>query len=219
MRYPLLKNAVHSIALLSVTLAGGAHALDIQVLALTSDKAVLAIGGGKPRTMKVGQISPDGVKLISADTRAAVIEFAGKRQTLVMGESLSLAQPAGSGSTTLYADSGGHFFATATVNGSSTIRFLVDTGASMVSLGNGEAKRAGLDYTKGERVVLMTANGATTAYKIKLNSVKVGGITLTNVDALVAEGDGLNMGLLGMSFLNRLEMKRDGDTMTLTRRY
>jgi len=53
---------------------------------------------------------------------------------------------------------------------------------------------------------------------LKLDSVRVGGIELHNVDALVVEG-GLDQALLGMSFLNRVEMQRDGAMMTLTQRF
>lgn len=168
--------------------------------------------------MTVGQTSPDRVKLISANLKTAVIEHNGKQETLVMGESLSLAIPEHSGNTTLFADSGGHFYATTTIK-NSTVRFMVDTGATMVTLSSSEAKRIGLDFAKGERIVMMTANGPVRAYRTKITTMRLGEITLQNVDALVAEGDALNIGLLGMSFLNRLEMKRDGDTMTLRRRY
>ena len=57
------------------------------------------------------------------------------------------------------------------------------------------------------------------AYKLKLDNVRVGEITLNNVDCVVVDGLGLNIALLGMSFLNRTQMKRDGDTLTLVRRY
>jgi len=52
-----------------------------------------------------------------------------------------------------------------------------------------------------------------------LDSVTIGGITAYNVEAVVAEGSGLDVALLGMSFLNRTEMRRDGAYMTLTKRY
>ena len=64
----------------------------------------------------------------------------------------------------------------------------------------------------------MTANGPAQVWKVKLDSVKVGGITLHDVDGAVHGGD-LPMVLLGMSFLNRMEMKRDGDRMVLRRRF
>jgi aspartyl protease family protein len=55
-------------------------------------------------------------------------------------------------------------------------------------------------------------------YRLSLESVKLGDIELRSVDAIVIE-QGLETALLGMSFLNRVEMKRDGSTMTLTRRF
>lgn len=53
---------------------------------------------------------------------------------------------------------------------------------------------------------------------MRLDSVRVGGIELREVDAIVIE-QGLPVALLGMSFLNRVEMKREGETLTLTRRF
>jgi aspartyl protease family protein len=57
-------------------------------------------------------------------------------------------------------------------------------------------------------------------YRVKLDNVRVGDITLNNVDGSVLEGGGLgSFLLLGMSFLNRTQMNRDGDRLTLMRRY
>ena len=64
-----------------------------------------------------------------------------------------------------------------------------------------------------------TANGTATAYRVKLDSVRVGDIAVNNVDAVVLEGSQMPVALLGMSFLNRMEMKRDGQTMMLTKRF
>ena len=64
----------------------------------------------------------------------------------------------------------------------------------------------------------LTANGFTQAYRVKLARVRVGAIELHEIDGVVVQ-QGPGVALLGMSFLNRLEMKRDGDTMTLTRRF
>jgi aspartyl protease family protein len=67
--------------------------------------------------------------------------------------------------------------------------------------------------------MLQTANGATAGYLVKLDKVKVGAIELTNVEGTVLEEGLGTVGLLGMSFLNRVEMQRDGQTMTLIRRF
>jgi aspartyl protease family protein len=201
--------------------AGPAAAVDINVVGLTSGKAVVSIDGGKPRTLSVGQVTPEGVKLISATSEAAVFEFDGERRTLAVGQGAAVANaatPQGGNSVTLFADSRGHFTTVGVVNGIS-LRFLVDTGATSVVLSSADARRAGVNYLSGTRVLTQTANGVVPVYAVKLDSLRIGDITLTNVDASVIEGDKLPLALLGMSFLNRMEMKRDGTTLTLIRRY
>jgi aspartyl protease family protein len=118
----------------------------------------------------------------------------------------------------LIADSRGHFVTTGNVNGM-PLRFLVDTGASVIALSVDDAKRAGVNYLAGSRGQVQTANGIATVYLVKLDAVKVGEILLNNVDAAVIDGNKLPIALLGMSFLNRMEMKRAGDTLTLIQRY
>jgi aspartyl protease family protein len=118
---------------------------------------------------------------------------------------------------TIAADPRGHFFTDATIN-DLRVRSVVDTGASVVVISVDDANRLGLDWRKGERGTMQTANGFTAGYRVKLATVKVGAIELHEIDGVVVE-HGPGVALLGMSFLNRLEMKRDGDTMTLTRRF
>ncbi len=198
-----------------------APAADINVIGLFSGKAVLVIDGGKPRTMAAGETSPEGVRLISATSEFAVVEFGGRRQTLTPGQNAyaAAARPdAGAASVILNADSRGHFVTTGTINGG-TIQFLVDTGATSVTLSSGDARRLGINYLAGARAHTQTANGIVPVYKVKLDAVRIGNVTANNVDAIIIEGSGLPIALLGMSFLNRMEMKRDGLTMTLTKRY
>jgi aspartyl protease family protein len=198
-----------------------APAADVAVIGLFSGKAVLVIDGGKPRTLKAGESSPEGVRLISATSESAVVEIGGKRQTLTPGQSSYIAAAgtgSGGASVTLSADTRGHFVTTGAINGN-TIQFLVDTGATAVTLSSTDARRLGINYIAGPRSYSQTANGVVPAYRVKLDSVRVGNITANNVDAIVIEGNVLPIALLGMSFLNRMEMKRDGLMMTLTKRY
>jgi aspartyl protease family protein len=95
---------------------------------------------------------------------------------------------------------------------------LVDTGATFISMGMADAIKANVDYQKGEPGMSMTANGAAKIWRVKLASVRVGDVLLNDVDAVVHESS-LPVVLLGMSFLNRMEMKRDGPTMTLKKRF
>ena len=214
-----MRNAslIPALFLLAPPLAGAA---DINVIGLTNGMAVVVIDKGRPRTLKAGDITPEKVRLISATSESAVFDVAGKRLTLTMGQSASLAGPAGSAQrAAIVSDGKGHFFALASVNGAS-IRFLVDTGATLVTISSGDARRAGVNYLLGEGVALQTANGVVPAYRVKFDTVRVGDIVLNNVDGVVVEGNALGgSALLGMSFLNRTEMRRESDTMTLTRRY
>ena len=98
------------------------------------------------------------------------------------------------------------------------VSFLVDTGATSIAISSAEARRMGLDYKAGRGGAVNTAAGVVPAWRVTFNTVKIGGITLNQVEGIVVES-GLDTPLLGMSFLNRMEMKRDGQTMTLTQRY
>jgi aspartyl protease family protein len=161
------------------------------------------------------------------------IEEDGKKRVLVIGQHYRGVPPPPAGTpganksaaatdpskqiAVLTGDSAGHFYGIGAMNGMA-VRFLVDTGATLIALPGSEAQRMGLDYRKGKRGLSNTANGTVAVYQIKLDTVKVGGIELNNVDALVIE-EGLGVVLLGMSFLNRVQMQREGDSMTLTRRF
>ena len=126
--------------------------------------------------------------------------------------------PSSAQTATLTANSQGHFVVDGQINGGS-VRFLVDTGATSVSLSSADANRLGIDYRKGQPALMGTANGNTVAYRVTLNTVRVGDIVISNVDAAVLEGNQMPFALLGMSFLNRMEMKREGQTMVLIRRF
>lgn len=194
-----------------------AWATSISVVGLFKDKAIVSIDGGKPRTFSAGQTIL-GVKLVSADSDSASFDIEGKRRTLGMGQSFAGGTATDSRpSISLTADARGHFAAAGALNGY-PMTFLVDTGATAIAISAAEAKRIGLDYRSGQAVGVGTAAGVVPAWRVKFNTVKVGGISVNQVDGMVVE-TGLNMPLLGMSFLNRMEMKRDGQTMTLTQRY
>jgi aspartyl protease family protein len=198
--------------------ASGAAATDITVVGLFPNKALVQIDGGAPRTLTVGQKTAESVTLVGVDRDAATFEIDGKRTTIGLGQArIGRSEPSAQ-SATIMADLQGHFPAEAQVNGR-PMRFLVDTGATFVSLPSADARHLGIDYTKGQQVLMRTASGGARGYMIKLDTVSVGGVTVYGVDAVVLEGEGLAVPLLGMSFLNRMDMKREGNVMTLTKRY
>lgn len=213
MRYLLL------LSLITLPFFAGADTR-VNVVGLFSGKAVLVINGGAPRTLSVGQTSPEGVKLLAADSTQAVLEVEGKRKELGMGQGAAVAgsTSASAPGMTLYANKDGHFFGTGSINGK-PVKFLLDTGATAVSMSSVEARRLGIDYVVGREGATSTAGGVVKAWGVTLDSVKLGGMTLNQVEGVVIDGDSPPMVLLGMSALNRMEMKRDGIAMTLTKKY
>lgn len=192
----------------------------VNVVGLFSNKAVVTINGGTPQSLSAGQ-TKNGVKLISADSESATFVIEGKRQVLKMGQAASVATSSGSevnSPVNLFADSRGHFYGNLNINGAS-LKYVVDTGATSVAMNSGDAKFAKIDYEKGEKIMLSTANGDVGAYLVKLNTLKIGTIVLNNIEAVVHEGGSPPYVLLGMSALNRVEMKRDNSVMTLTKKY
>jgi len=182
-----------------------------------TNKAMVVIDGGKRQTLAIGGPAVEGVKLVSVESGAAVFEIDGKRRRMQIGQSVVSAAQAEKPSLVLSADGQGHFITPGSINGES-MRFLVDTGATFISLGAGDARRARIDASKGTPGMTQTANGVVRVWRVRLNNVKVGNITLHDVDATVHEHD-MPIVLLGMSFLNRMEMRRDGTSLTLTQRY
>jgi aspartyl protease family protein len=182
-----------------------------------SKAAILSIDSGAPKTVKVGQ-SFGGVTLIAVEKDRATVEVDGKRRVLVRGQLYSSAVSASERqSVTLAAGAGGHFMAEGQINGGA-IRFVVDTGATAVTIPASEATRLGIDYKRGQRGTTQTAGGPTPMYLVRLDTIRVGPIELHGVDAVVIE-QGLDVSLLGNTFLNRMEIRREDQTMTLTRRY
>jgi aspartyl protease family protein len=207
-----------SILLLLAFLSTASGAADVALIGVIGDRAaVLAVDGRDPRTVKVGQ-KWSGITVISVERGEATVEIDGKRRVLKMGQYYHAAAAAADRqSVTLAADPRGHFITEGAINGN-PVRFLVDTGATMVALPAADAVRLGIDYRKGERGLSSTAGGTVPTYRVRFDRVRLGEIEIAGVDGMVLE-HGLNIALLGMSFLNRVEMKRDGPTMVLTRRF
>jgi aspartyl protease family protein len=182
-------------------------------------KALLVIDG-EPHTVAVGT-TVRGVRLLTLSNAQADVEVGAARRTLLLGAgAVRTASGAASSSRSneivLAAGPNGHFRAIGQINGKS-VEFMVDTGASVVSLGQVEADRLGLDYKDGAQGISRTANGTVPMRLIVLNSVRIGDVEVANVEAAVHPGS-LGMVLLGNSFLTRFQMKRENDVMRLEKR-
>lgn len=119
-------------------------------------------------------------------------------------------------SVTVHAANNGHFHVDAVANGR-RIPFVVDTGATVVSLTRQDAERIGLDVTRlAYTQRFQTANGIARAAPVTLREVSVGPIAIYDVQAVVNEGRS-GQSLLGMSFLSRLDgYSVSGDALTMT---
>lgn len=207
--------------LLAVLPAAAAWSQVVSFNGSLGTKSALLLIDGEPRTVSVGQ-QVRGVTLISIAEGAAVVEIAGRRQSLLLGASPgrvgNAASPASSErQIVLSSGTGGHFTASGSINGRMT-EFLVDTGATLIALSQAEAERLNLPYRAGRHTSTQTANGVVPAMMLTLASVRVGGVEVHNVDAIVVPGQ-MRYVLLGNSFLTRFQMRRDNDVMTLELRY
>lgn len=192
---------------------------EVKVIALFADKAMVEIDGERKIVSK-GQ-SFKGITLISATGRGAVLQFKeGRRQTLGLNQTgiqSSYKRPQKK-TLRVYSDDHGMFQLAGKVNNRST-QFLIDTGATYVSMSESEAKRLGVDYQQGRKTMIQTANAVVRAWRIDLDTVKVGQIELRNVDAVVLPGKQPSTALLGMSFLQHLKLQRDGAAMIIEQKY
>jgi aspartyl protease family protein len=190
----------------------------VTLIGLADATAILVIDGSKPRMLRVGQARA-GVRLISVRNDLAIVEVDGERRELPLGGQFYSPPKSGAGSSvTLSPNGNGHYITRGSINGAS-VRFLVDTGASMVSMDASHARSAGINYLEGRKGLASTANGVVEVYVVKLDTVQVGNILLTNIDGIVHANTDLPVVLLGMSFLNRLDMRRENNNLTLKRRY
>lgn len=207
--------------LCALVLTGAAQAQSVVLSGILGSKALLVVDGGPPKSVAVGQ-SHQGVTLIGLQAGQATVEIGGARQTLRLGEGPVSAPPAEGGPgdqrrIVLHAGSNGHFRTPGQINGR-TVNFIVDTGASVVSMSVTDADAIGLPYKSGQTVQVSTANGVTVGWRIMLSSVRLGSVDIYNVEALVTPAP-MPYVLLGNSYLTRFQMTRTNDQMVLERRY
>ena len=189
---------------------------DLEVQALFSNKVVLMIDG-KRHVLAVGDTSPEGVKVVSSNNSGAILKVGGQQKQYNLGYSAvsTTFKKRKSQKETIFINSGGMYMTFGNINGR-TVRFLIDTGASAISMNTEQAKKLGIRYDKiGVPAGVSTASGFVDAYRVRLKSVSVGRISETNVEAFVIDGNHPGPILLGMTFLGRLSVEHSGNSMTL----
>jgi aspartyl protease family protein len=179
------------------------------------DRALLVIDG-KPYTLAVGATVAN-VRLLRWNGDEAELSHQGNSLSLRIGTPVQLVGGASNESASreivIPASSGGHFMASGSINGKSA-QFMVDTGATLVSVGKADAERLGLDLSAARQGVTQTANGPVPVQIIVLPRLRVGNVEVSNVGAAVMPSSMPHV-LLGNSFLSRFQMRRDNDVMRL----
>lgn len=204
--------------LLAALIATGAGAgPSVSLNGSLGKSAALLVIQGQVKTVRLGQ-TVEGVKLLEVAEDHAVVEVDGERRQLRLGAApvAQRAQSAGK-RIVLGAGDGGHFMTQGSINGHS-VRFMVDTGATSVAIGMNDAQRMGLRYQNGRRIRAHTANGIAEGYLMVLDSVRIGEVDVGGVEAVVIQTP-MPFVLLGNSFLNRFQMRRENDVLTLERRF
>ncbi|MBV8466731.1 MAG: TIGR02281 family clan AA aspartic protease [Burkholderiales bacterium] len=214
------RTRLRKVALL-LALAGAsalAGAVPVLVATLGSSKASIAFDG-KQEIVSVGDTA-HGFKLVSVGSDSVVVETNGQRKTISMGQGVYGGAGSDSGSSKITLHSmGGHFFVEVG-NDTASMTGLIDTGATTLALSYSQAIRLGVKIDKFTPTVTVgTAQGMIRAWRVAVPMVKVGGIVLYNVDATVNPGNFPAEPLVGMTVLSRFSMQRNGDYMTLTKRF
>jgi aspartyl protease family protein len=197
-------------ALLAACLAAGdARSTTVYVVSVGRTDVQLVVNAAAYR-LKAGESSPEGVRVSEIRGGTVVLEVDGKRLAMTLGQS-TMAH------TELKADTQGHFFTTAYINGVA-VSALIDTGATSVAMTRELAARLGVATSGGRRIAAQTANGIVQGTSVTIGRVQLGNIVLTNVEGSILEGaQQMPMVLIGMSFLKQVELRRSGDTLILTR--
>jgi aspartyl protease family protein len=202
---------------LALALPAVAADQSIALAGVLGSKALLVVDGSAPRAVGPGE-THQGVKVLSVTHDEATVEVQGTRRLLRLGESPVALGSSGSGKRiVLMADNQGHFINTGTINGKQ-MKYMVDTGASVVAIGRPDAERMGIKVDDSQKVIMSTANGSATGWRVRLNSVRLGDVEVLGVTAVIMP-EGMPFVLLGNSFLTQFQMTRTNDQMVLEKRH
>ncbi|MBM5570279.1 MULTISPECIES: retropepsin-like aspartic protease family protein [Deefgea] len=205
--------------LLALLISSAAHADEITLLATMGSKAIFQVNGQK-KTLQIGQ-TVGSAKIISIAADSAVIENSnGRQRRLGLGEGYiasTQTQSDGDSSLVLSPSYGGHYLADISINGQ-TQRGVIDTGATHLSMSSKAADQLNIKYRNGKPMRSQTANGVINSWLVQIPQLRIGTVTLYNIDLSVRDSSDTGPVLIGMSTLNRFQMKREQDLMILSKK-
>ncbi len=212
-----LRFLLHGILLCLLLSAVAADDGGVKVIALFANKALLQIGD-KQKIVSAGE-EFEGILLESASGRGAVVVIDGRRAKLGLNQSIAgnFKKPERS-TMRIYPDPLGMYYVRGSINGLPT-RFLVDTGATYVTLSGKKARQLKIDYRQGIESSAQTAASVVRVWQVELDSVEIGGILVRDVDATVIPGNQPFEVLLGNSFLRHTKIQQAGSVLQIEKRY
>ena len=183
------------------------------------DKAALLEIDGRSQLLRNGQRDSTGLLLVSGTPLRAIVEIAGHRQTLMLNKQVgAIYQQAPISTVVLRKNTRSEYRMAVSINGR-VIDGVIDTGASTIAMSSREARRLDIAYKLGVPTTIATASGLSDGYSISLDKVELGGIAVVHVNAVVIEGDYPHVLLLGMSFLEHVNLQEYNNILTLTARH
>lgn len=198
-------------SLMLVTL-GDARALEIVLNGVSKDKAIIQVNG-RHRVLVMGERNRDGLLLVAIHDKAVEIEHGGEVKRYAVGRVIASrkSKPRPRRTQVRIKQTPSGMYETDGRINDLPVRMMVDTGATLVAMNAREAQRLGIDFRRGGVPgQVSTANGIATAYFVTLKSVRVGGLEVRDVAASVTDGDFPEIILLGMSFINQVNMQNQG---------
>lgn len=209
---------LYVVLLTSLAAAAAGAVVPVEIVGLFKDMAVIRAGGGE-QLLKVGETTSQGVTLISANSREAVVAWRGTQHTLGLTRQVAgQYAEAQVSEISIPADNLGQYRIRGAIN-DHYVDFLVDTGASVVALSSARADALGIDYKQGQLGSVQTAQGNAESYFMSLQKITVAGITAHNVQAAIISGQHPVDILLGMSFLKQVSIRENAGVMTLVQKY
>jgi aspartyl protease family protein len=199
-----------------VFFAAPAYAVDkIEVIALFTGKVIVNIDGQR-RVIAEGDVTEEGVEGIRINSNRAVLKVDGEERAYMLNNRIGgpYARKEKKRVNVFRLD-GQNYVTSGSINGV-PVRFIVDTGASKVAISASKARQIGLDYiSKGKPIKVKTASHVWPGYAVTFDRVKVGDIEMRLVEGIVIKGDNPDIPLLGMSFLSKMTVTKEGEVMRL----
>jgi aspartyl protease family protein len=205
--------ALLTVSLLLSFAAQAVETLEIDVLGLFKDSAIVSVNG-KQVLLKLGTTTKEGISLVSADSRGAVIKVNDELMNLDLSSKISARYTPPAGTTVAIARANNQYRTAGSINGR-PVMFLVDTGATVVAMNAKHARGLGLDLRQARAFNATTASGQVKSLQLMVSQMTVGDIKVNNVSVAVLPGDFPVDILLGMSFLRNVEMSQNAGLMLL----